>query len=207
MNHHQFKFLFPRADAGIWLEPLMAGMQRWGIDTPARQALFLAQIGHESGGLTRLTEVLNYSAERLMQVWPRRFRSLQFAVFYAHNPEKLANYVYASRLGNGIEATGDGYRYRGRGLIQITGRANYAAAEKATGLLLLSNPDLAATPHGAIATAGWFWQQNGLNRFADAEDCDGCSRRVNGGTAGLAERRGLWLRARSVLNLRSGQPA
>lgn len=130
------------ADPDGWVDPLNQAMARFRIDTPARVAAFLAQIAQESGQLNKLVENLNYSAKRLMEVWPNRFPDMDKANRYANNPEKLANYVYASRLGNGNEASGDGWAYRGRGLIQITGRGNYRSVASALGLPLEAQPEL-----------------------------------------------------------------
>jgi len=155
----------PRA----WIDPLNRAMARFGIDTAQRAAAFIAQIAEESGQLNRLEENLSYSAKRLTQVWPSRFPTLDAAQAYARAPEKLANFVYAGRLGNGDTASGDGWRYRGRGLLQISGRANYAAAAKALGNPYEDNPDLLATPPHAALSAAQFWQAKGLNALADDE--------------------------------------
>src|SRR6266481_4067159 len=127
-------------DVAAWVAPLNSALSRFDITDRRRAAAFLAQVAHESSELTHLIENLSYSAARLIQVWPRRFPTLKKARTYERNPEKLANYVYASRLGNGDEASGDGWRYRGRGLIQLTGRSNYASCSTATGIDLLQSP-------------------------------------------------------------------
>lgn len=164
-----------------WVAPLDAAMARCGITTPRRAAHFLAQIGHESAGLTRLDENLNYSAARLVEVWPSRFDRAT-ALQFARKPEKIANRVYANRMGNGDEASGDGWRYRGRSPIQLTGKDNYRAMGNLCGLPLLAKPDTAAeVDTGAVIAACW-WQACGLNAMADAGDVLGVSRRVNLGT-------------------------
>src|SRR5690606_14488487 len=168
---------------------------------------FLAQIGHESAGLSRLEENLNYSAGRLQEVWPKRFDAAR-AKTYARQPERIANYVYAGRGGNGSEASGDGWLYRGRSPIQLTFRGNYARMAELTGLPLLEMPSLAAeVEEGALIAATW-WHANGLNRLADAGDVLAVSRRVNLGTIrttrqpnGLADRINRTRRATAALGV------
>lgn len=184
-----------QALAVTYAAPLTAAMTEFGIDTPRRQAMFLAQVGHESGGLARVVENLNYSAEGLMRTWPLRFRTMEAAESFARNPERIANYVYASRLGNGDASTGDGWRFRGRGLIQVTGRSNYAAAGQALGLDLIAAPDLLMMPIPAARSAGWFWAVRDLNGPADAGDLAETTRRINGGLNGLDDRRARYVRA------------
>lgn len=172
--------------AALFAAPLAAAMRRWKIDTPVRQAAFLAQISHESGRLLRLEENLNYSAERLIAVWPSRFRTLEAAQPFARNPEALANNVYGNRMGNTLP--GDGWRYRGRGLKQLTGKNNYAAYSLAADNEALTKPDILLQPHFAADSAGWFWHANSCNPLADRRDWQGLTRRINGGTVGLADR-------------------
>jgi putative chitinase len=181
-------------------------MARFDITGIGRMAAFLAQIAHESGQLTRLSENLNYSAKRLLQVWSGRFPTLEKALVYERNPEKLACFVYARRLGNGDEASGDGWRYRGRGLIQLTGRGNYRAAAQGIGLPLEEQPELLVQPGPAALSAAWFWKSHGLNELADdrnddndTEDFRTITRRINGGIVGLKERIALWEKAKAVL--------
>lgn len=181
------------AVAAQWVDALNLAMSEFGINNPRRQAHFLAQIGHESGGFSRLIENLNYSAERMAQVWPSRFatggKPNALAVRLNRNPEAIANVVYADRLGNGPQVTGDGWKYRGRGLIQLTGRANYQAAATALNLNLIANPDQVADSKTVAArVAAWFWFANGLNQLADADNLVGITRRINGGTIGLDDR-------------------
>ncbi len=159
------------------------------FENPKRMAAFLAQVGHESGGLRIIKENLNYSAQGLMKTWPRRFPTLAEARTYARNPEKIANRVYASRMGNGNEASGDGFRFIGRGLIQLTGRDNYTRFAKSVGKSLAETIQYLDTPEGAVASAAWFWDVNKLNIYADKNDFIGLTRRINGGTIGLADRK------------------
>ncbi|WP_051272849.1 peptidoglycan-binding protein [Sphingomonas phyllosphaerae] len=161
-------------------------------DTPNRLFFFLAQLGHESGGLTIVEENLNYSAKRLMVVFPKRFPTPEAAAC-AGNPEALGCQVYGGRLGNAKLPSKDGYLFRGRGYIQLTGRANYTIVGDKAGIKdLPSNPDRAATPANALALAAAFWTLKNINETADADDFVDCTRRVNGGLIGIAERR-AWL--------------
>ena len=169
-----------------WEIPLNQVFVKYDIDTPKRQAAFIGQCSYESANFTNLQENLNYSAQRLMQVWPSRFPYIIAAEPYAHNPEKLANFVYAGRMGN-LE-DGDGYTYRGRGLIQITGREMYAKCGNALGIDLIDNPDLLLTPEYATLSAAWFWNKHGLNTLADVQEYGTMTRRINGGITGLDDR-------------------
>ena len=171
-----------------WDSALNATFDRFGIDTPARQASFIGQCGHECNNFRTLEENLNYKAEALMRLWSKRFPTLEIANQYAKNPQKIANKVYADRMGNRDEASGDGYRFRGRGCIQLTGHANYFHAGTACGVDFVMQPDLVATPQYAAMTAGWFWATHGLNQFADSGDYVTMTKRINGGTIGLDER-------------------
>lgn len=162
--------------------------QRWNIDTPLRQAAFIGQAGHESGNFTKLEEGLSYSADRLMKVWPKRFPTLESAQPYARNVKALANRVYASRMGNRDEASGDGYRFRGSGWLQLTGHDNFYHAGKGCGVDFVMNPDLVRTPQYAAMTAGWFWATHNCNAKADAQDWVGLTKIINGGTIGLDDR-------------------
>jgi len=179
-------------------EPLNAAMDEFGISSAREQAMFLAQCGHESGGFSVVQENLNYKAEGLGRIFPKYFRDVD-PNDYAHNPEKIANRVYANRMGNDDEDSGDGYRYRGRGLIQLTGKDNYNACGATLKIDLHSDPDYLETAEGAARSAAWFWSHNGLNRFADADDIVGCTKRVNGGTIGLEERTKFYQAAKSIL--------
>lgn len=173
-------------------EPLAAACQRFGITTAPRVAGFVAQCRVESAGFTRLEENLNYrKPERLRDIFPSRVRSLDDAAqLVAAGPRAIANRVYAGKIGNGDEASGDGWRFRGRGLKQLTGRANYADAAEALGRPYLEQPDLVALPEDACLTAAWFWHSHKLNILADSAQWDAITRAVNGpGMLLAAERR------------------
>lgn len=171
-----------------WVDALNSTFSRFNINTPIRQAAFIGQCGHECGNFRILEENLNYRAETLMKLWPKRFPTLEVANEYARNPKKIANKVYASRMGNRDEASGDGFRFRGRGAIQLTGYSNYFHAGKALGIDFVKEPDLVATPQYAALTAGWFWDTHKCNTLADASDWTGLTRKINGGTIGLQDR-------------------
>lgn len=187
-----------RSQAGIFLPALNAAMAEFDIDTPARQASFLAQVGVESGQFSALVENLNYSAAGLLATFKTRFTATQ-AAEYARHPERIANRAYANRMGNGAESSGDGWRYRGRGLIQITGRANYATAGAALGLDLIEQPELLEQPVNACRSAAWWWDAHDLNALADVGDQVRVTKRVNGGTNGLADRLALFSIAQKEL--------
>jgi putative chitinase len=176
------------AKAGEWIDAINATFEKFDISTPERQACFLGQCAHESGGFTALSENLNYSAASLCRVWPKRFPTVTDGQNYERNPQKIANKVYADRMGNGDEESGEGFAYRGRGLIQLTGKSNYEACGEAIGVELVSNPDLVSTPEYAALTAGWFWDKNKLNNYADKNDMEGLTKKINGGTHGIEDR-------------------
>ncbi|MGZ0079677.1 glycoside hydrolase family 19 protein [Methylomonas sp. YC3] len=184
----------------IWADALNPAMEQFQINNPGRIACFLAQTGHESSQFNRLTEGLYYkTAARLVAVWPKRFPTEAVASPYVANEEKLANYIYANRIGNGPESSGDGYRFRGRGLIQITGRSNYADVGKALGVDLIAQPELLIEPKWAALSAAYFWFGHGLNALADdetndndIEDFTSITKKINGGTAGLQDRLALY---------------
>ena len=167
---------------------IQGACKAFGITTRLRLAAFLAQIGHESSSLTRVVENLNYSAQGLMSTWPSRFKTLESALPYHRNPEKIANKVYANRMGNGNEASGDGWRYRGRGTKQITGKDNYRAISKAFGVDFVSQPELLEHPVWAALSAAWFWHVNNLNHLADKGDIASVTKKINGGYIGLEDR-------------------
>jgi putative chitinase len=171
-----------------WVDALNSTFDRFGILTPIQQASFIGQCGHECGNFKVLEENLNYRAEVLMKLWSKRFPTIEIANEYARNPKKIANKVYASRMGNRDESSGDGYRFRGRGCIQLTGHANYYHAGNACGQDFVMEPDLVATPMYAAMTAGWFWNTHKLNNFADKKDYVGMTKKINGGTIGLQDR-------------------
>ena len=182
--------------AGVFVPVLNTAMNRYQIVGSKRIAAFIAQIGHESGQLTRLVENLNYSAEALQRTWPSRF-SAELANSFARKPEQIANIAYGNRMGN--TDTGDGWRYRGRGLIQITGKNNYRACSEALGLDLIAQPELLEKPQHACMSAAGFWATNGLNTLADAGKFDAITQRINGGQAGAADRQVLYAWALKVL--------
>lgn len=171
-----------------WVDPLNETFQRFEILTPRQQAAFIGQCGHECGNFRMLEENLNYRAETLMKLWPKRFPTLEFAKQFERNPKKIANTVYANRMGNRDEASGDGYRFRGRGCIQLTGSANYYHASKALGVDFIMEPDLVATPQYAALTAGFFWSTQKLNPIAESGNNLALTKKINGGTIGLSDR-------------------
>ena len=170
-----------------WLDPLNAACAKYDISTPVRQAFFIGQCAHESNNFKTLEENLHYSANGLMRTWPSRFPDINVAAVYANNPEKIANKVYAGRMGNTED--GDGWKYHGRGLIQLTGRENYANCGSGLGVDLLGNPDWLLDPKYAALSAGWFWSKRGLNALADVKDCETMTKRINGGIIGLSDRK------------------
>lgn len=160
-----------------------------GIDTAERVCMFLAQTGHESGGFTIFTENLNYSAKGLRGVFGKYFPDDASALAYERKPEKIANRVYGGRMGNGPESSGDGFKYRGRGIIMITGKDNYKTCGQAIGFDLVSNPEtLSVDLSIAIKSAIWFWNKNNLNSYCDNNDYIGLTKRINGGVNGLEDR-------------------
>ena len=164
---------------------------KFQINTPLRLAHFLAQCGHESGGFKHTNENLNYSADGLKKIFPKYFAQAGLAESYARQPEKIASRVYGGRMGNGDESTKEGYKFRGRGYIQLTGKSNYSEFDKFVNEDILANPDLVATQY-PLLSAAWFFHKNGLNAIADkgADDATVTSvtKRVNGGTIGLPDR-------------------
>jgi len=171
----------PPTQARQYVDPLAAACARFGINTPARIAGFLAQCRVESADFTRLEENLFYTTpERIRQVFPSRVASMADAARLVRNPKALANCVYAGKIGNGNEASGDGFRFRGRGLKQLTGRANYADAAAGLGRPYLDQPDLVALPDDACLTAAWFWHNAKANILADSAQWDAITRAVNG---------------------------
>ena len=174
-------------DAGLWRGPLSEACYRFDIDNADRQAMFIAQCAHESAGFTRLVEDLRYSAQRLLTIWPKRFTPA-LAEAMAYNERGIAERVYGGRLGNGLEGTGDGYEFRGRGLFQITGRANYRTCGRALGVDIESAPDLLEAPEFAALSAGWYWDSRGCNELADRDDYTAVTRKINGGVIGMDDR-------------------
>lgn len=174
--------------ADKWVNALNETCEEFGIDTPYRIAGFISNVAHESAGFKFVKENLNYSAASLMRVWSSRFPTLEIAQAYAMQPEKIANRAYADRMGNGNEASGDGWKFIGRGLIQLTGKNNYVAYSLACDNDALQRPEIVELPTYAAESAGWFWNVNKLNTLADAQDVVGMCKRINGGTNGLDDR-------------------
>ena len=192
-----------------WIDAIVQTCAEFEINTPQRVAGFLAQTSHESGGYTMLSENLNYRAATLAACWPTRFAELgpdkkpkktdkgaliptKVAEAIAGKPELIANMVYSSRMGNGPAESGEGWKFRGRGLKQLTGKDNYVRCGAALGLDLVGNPDLLLQPVYAARSAGWFWKTNGLASFADAGDIKGMTKKINGGFIGLEQRQKLY---------------
>ena len=178
-----------------WTEALNKILPDYDISTPQRVAAFIAQAGHESGNFTALHENLNYRPETLRKVFPKYFPDDATAAQFAHNPEMIANRVYANRMGNGDEASGDGFRYCGRGLIQLTGKSNYQAFADSIQTPVEQIPDFLQTFEGAVQSACWFWENNNLNQYADNGDFVTMTKRINGGTIGLDDRQHRYLQA------------
>jgi putative chitinase len=172
----------------------------YDINSPRRVAAFVAQCAHESGGFRFLTENLNYRAESLVKTWPKYFNTSN-ASSYAKKPERIANRAYANRMGNGDEASGDGWRFCGRGLIQLTGRSNYQAFADSIETDINDIPDYLATFEGAVQSACWFWETNNLNKWADLGDIVALTKRINGGTLGLDDRMKHYTHALHVLGV------
>jgi putative chitinase len=171
-----------------WHEALSKILPDYDINTPERVACFLGQTMVESAGYRALVENLNYKPETLMKVWPHYFPTAEIAQQYGHHPEQIANRAYANRMGNGPEESGDGWKYCGRGLIQITGKDNYSRFAQSIDTPVEEVPEFLGTFEGAIQSACWFWESNNLNDLADAGDIVGLTKKINGGTLGLAER-------------------
>ena len=201
---------------GVFVPVLNTAMGRYQIVGTKRIAAFIAQVGHESGHLTRLVENFNYSADGLANTWPSRFaepdgkggyikvqmagkvrnKPNTLALSVERKPEQIANIAYGNRMGN--TAPGDGWKYRGRGLIQITGKNNYRACSEALGLDLIAQPELLEKPQHACMSAAWFWATNGLNSLADAGMFGATTQRINGGQNGAGDRQALYARALRV---------
>ena len=187
----QFTEMFPKnKNPQAWTTALNEVLPTYKIDTPERIASFLAQCGHESAGFTVLQENLNYSADGLNKIFKKYFPTLDSAQPYARKPEMIANRVYGGRMGNGDEASGEGYKFRGRGPIQLTGKDNYTACSDFLFQddTLLQNPDMLLDPEYALHSACWFWWKNDLNNYADSADLVTMTKRINGGTIGLEDR-------------------
>lgn len=176
-----------------YVEPLADVAEYYEMnENPARLAGFLAQTAHESGGYTLIKENLNYSVDGLRKIFGKYFPDDTIAKQYARQPEKIANRVYANRMMNGPESSGDGFRFRGRGLIQLTGRDNYTKFADALEMSIDDTVSYLETPAGAVSSAGWYWDNNKLNNYCDRNDFIGLTKRINGGTIGLSSRQHLY---------------
>jgi putative chitinase len=207
-----------QATAEKWARAVSLACQEFGIDTAQRIAGFLSQCAHESGGFERLQENLNYSADGMAGIWPKRFAVLgpdkkpikkdgknqpnKFALALHRKPEMIANVVYSGRMGNGPTESGEGWKYRGRGLKQLTGKDNHRACSAGLGVDLVENPDLLLDPVYAARSAAWFWATNKCNSFADAGDIEGLTKRINGGLIGIDDRKKRY--ASAMRSLSSG---
>jgi putative chitinase len=191
-TEEQVHHLLPRVkNVSEWYEAMVETLPQYGINDVARVSAFIAQCAHESGGFTLMQENLNYSADGLQKIFGKYFPNPQIATQYARQPEKIANRVYANRMGNGNQASGDGFKFCGRGYIQLTGRDNYTAFDNSVEDDILATPDLVATKY-PLLSAAWFWNKNVLNKIADTgvgEDViTKITKKINGGTIGLADR-------------------
>ena len=186
----KFKKVFPTCkDPEVFCNLLDNLLPVAGIDSKERVNMFLAQCGHESGGFSRFTEGLNYSAKGLRATFPKYFPDEATAIKYERQKEKIANRVYANRMGNSTESSGDGWKYRGKSAIQLTGKSNYEAFTKDTGIDIVTNPEIINEDLSLIIKISiWFWNKNNLNKFADAKDILGATKKINGGINGLEDR-------------------
>lgn len=183
-----------------WVEPLQTMLPKYDINTPERIAGFIAQCGHESLNFKVIEENLNYSADGLNKIFPKYFkRAGRDAQEYHRKPEKIANVVYAGRMANGDTESGDGWKFRGRGVIQLTGRANYTAFGKTIGKSPEEVIDYLETKEGALESACWYWNSRNLNAACDIQDIVKMTKLVNGGTIGLADRKHHYQRAMEIL--------
>jgi putative chitinase len=212
-----------QATAERWADAVANACSEFGIDTPQRIAGFLSQCAHESGGFERLQENLNYSADGMAGIWPARFAVQEpdpkrpgktkpkkdangknipnkFALALHRKPEMIANVVYAGRMGNGPTESGEGWLYRGRGLKQLTGKDNHRACSAGLGVDLVSNPDMLLEPVYAARSAAWFWNTNKCNAFADTENIEGLTKKINGGLIGIDDRKKRYANAMSSLS-------
>ena len=199
LTKEQLSQLIPRNPyLDHWYDALSQALPDYDINTPHRVAAFLAQCAHESGGFTAIKENLNYKAESLCKVWPRYFNAGN-AGQYAHNQEAIANRAYAGRMGNGPEESGDGWKFCGRGLIQLTGRSNYQAFADSLQISIDDASEYLKTFEGCVQSACWFWEANNLNQYADNGDILTMTKRINGGTLGLEDRQKHYQHALHVL--------
>jgi putative chitinase len=181
--------IIPNAAYGVdtWFNELNEMLPVFEITTVGRVAAFVAQTAHESGGYRALVENLNYAGDKLAGIWPKHFKDVDVSKYH-RNPQAIANRAYRSRMGNGDEASGDGWKYRGRGLIQLTGKDNYTRFGQYAEISAEDAAEYLETPRGAVHSACWFWYANDLNTYADAGDFLGMTKRINGGTIGLEDR-------------------
>lgn len=193
------KFLPKLRHPEVWYSQINRLLPINEINTPQRIAAFVAQCAHESAGFSRLEENLKYTGNGLRRVFPKYFPTDELARQYELQPQKIANKVYGNRMGNGPEESGEGWKYRGRGLIQLTGKNNYIKCGRDIGLDLANNPDLLLYVSGAIKSALWYWKKNELNHYADEEDIEGMTKIINGGFNGLEHRKELYSQAISIL--------
>lgn len=193
------RILINNSNINDWYDSLIKILPDYEIDTEKRVSAFLAQTAHESTNYTRLIENLNYSAKRLMEVWPKRFPTMSIAKQYERNPQKLGNFTYANRMGNGPVESGDGYEYRGRGLIQITGKSNYESFGESIGISSKDAAEYMETFDGAVHSACWFWEVNKLNSYSDKGDIRNQTIKINGGTNGLSDRVNRYLKYLKIL--------
>jgi putative chitinase len=182
-----------------WSEPLTTTCVTYGINDVNKQAAFIGQLSHECNHFKTLEENLNYRAETLQKLFGHKFKPEEFDL-YAHNPQKIANRIYSGRMGNRGEESGDGWRFHGRGCIQLTGHDNYWHFGQSIKQDMVSHPELVATPMYAALSAGWFWQTHGCNDLAESKNWEGLTRRINGGLFGLEERVKLINQAVAILS-------
>ena len=206
-EHFKFDFeewmaeeLIHRNDWKEWYDSMCEILPLWGVDTVERVAGFIAQCGHESGGFRVLSENLNYSAKALNTIFPKYFRRAgRDANEYHRQPEKIANVIYANRMDNGDTDTGDGWKFRGGGILQLTGRYNYTQFGKAVEKTAEEAVEYVRTKAGALDSACWFWDENNINDYCDRQDIVGMTKRINGGTIGLEDRKKHYIHALDVL--------
>ena len=206
-EHFKFNFdewmaeeLIHRDDWKEWYDSMCEILPLWGVDTIERVAGFIAQCGHESGGFRVLSENLNYSAKALNTIFPKYFRRAgRDANEYHRQPEKIANVIYANRMDNGDASSGDGWTFRGGGILQLTGRYNYTQFGKAVEKTAEEAVEYVRTKKGALDSACWFWDENNINDYCDRQDIVGMTKRINGGTIGLEDRKKHYIHALDVL--------
>lgn len=188
-----------KKDSFAWSDILNDLLPKYDINSPQRIASFIAQCSHESGHFEKLVENLNYGAKGLIMTWPKRFTTTELVHKYERQPEAIANFVYSNRLGNGDELSGDGWKYRGRGIIQLTGKYNYQNFADTVGMSLEEVIDYLQTKRGAAEAACLFWKNNKLNSYADKGDIKGMTKVINGGFLGLIEREENYREALTIL--------